>query len=212
MSEAKVMAHIKELFSTMNAEVEKMVQNSFSSDKATTDIMEYVSGRIASATRGYMSTLYSSLSAETLKEPIFQNVDNANAFYDLELDKKIVDSYKFDSKDSVVFQKGLDVREINRVYATAVAGVGTAAVGGILLGVLSGVVDIPVVGIIAGAIVAGLAGSGVTYYKIVPDINKQRFMEVVKSFMADLEEEMYKWVDGVVSYYDKQVAELKKTL
>ena len=77
----------------MNAEVEKMVQNSFSSDKATTDIMEYVSGRIASATRGYMSTLYSSLSAETLKEPIFQNVDNANAFYDLELDKKIVDSY-----------------------------------------------------------------------------------------------------------------------
>lgn len=212
MSEAKVMAHIKELFSTMNAEVEKMVQNSFSSDKATTDIMEYVSGRIASATRGYMSTLYSSLSAETLKEPIFQNVDNANAFYDLELDKKIVDSYKFDSKDSVVFQKGLDVREINRVYATAVAGVGTAAVGGILLGVLSGVVDIPVVGIIAGAIVAGLAGSGITYYKIVPDINKQRFMEVVKSFMADLEEEMYKWVDGVVSYYDKQVAELKKTL
>ena len=207
MSEAKVMAHIKELFSTMNAEVEKMVQNSFSSDKATTDIMEYVSGRIASATRGYMSTLYSSLSAETLKEPIFQNVDNANAFYDLELDKKIVDSYKFDSKASVVFQKGLDVREINRVYATAVAGVGTAAVGGILLGV-----DIPVVGIIAGAIVAGLAGSGVTYYKIVPDINKQRFMEVVKSFMADLEEEMYKWVDGVVSYYDKQVAELKKTL
>ena len=212
MSEAKVMAHIKELFSTMNAEVEKMVQNSFSSDKATTDIMEYVSGRIASATRGYMSTLYSSLSAETLKEPIFQNVDNANAFYDLELDKKIVDSYKFDSKDSVVFQKGLDVREINRVYATAVAGVGTAAVGGILLGVLSGVVDIPVVGIIAGASVAGLAGSGVTYYKIVPDLNKQRFMEVVKSFMADLEEEMYKWVDGVVSYYDKQVAELKKTL
>ena len=116
MSEAKVMAHIKELFSTMNAEVEKMVQNSFSSDKATTDIMEYVSGRIASATRGYMSTLYSSLSAETLKEPIFQNVDNANAFYDLELDKKIVDSYKFDSKDSVVFQKGLDVREINRKF------------------------------------------------------------------------------------------------
>ena len=208
MSEAKVKAHIKELFATMNAEVEKMVQNSFSSDKATTDIMEYVSGRIASATRGYMSTLYSSLSAETLKEPIFQNVDNANAFYDLELDKKIIDSYKFDSKDSVVFQKGLDVREINRVYATAAAGVGTAAVGGILLGVLSGVVDIPVVGIIAGAIVAGLAGSGVTYYKIVPDINKQRFMEVVKSFMADLEEEMYKWVDGVVSYYDKQVAEL----
>lgn len=212
MSEMKVKAHIKELFVTMNDEVTNMVQNSYSSEKATKDIMQYVSGKIASTSRGYMSTLYSALSDQTLREPIFQNVDNANKFFNLELDKKIVDAYKFDGKDSAVFEKGLSLHEINRVYASAAAGVGTAAVGGILLGVLSGAVDIPMVGIIAGAIVAGLIGCGVTYCKVVPDINKQRFIEAVKAFMADLEQEMYKWVDGVIEFYNKQVEELKKTL
>lgn len=212
MSEMKVKAHIKELFITMNDEVTNMVQNSYSSEKATKDIMQYVSGKIASTSRGYMSTLYSALSDQTLQEPIFQNVDNANKFFNLELDKKIVDAYKFDGKDSAVFEKGLSLHEINRVYASAAAGVGTATVGGILLGVLSGTVDIPVVGIIAGAIVAGLAGCGVTYCKVVPDINKKRFIEAVKAFMDDLEQEMYKWVDGVIEFYNKQVEELKKTL
>lgn len=212
MSEMKVKAHIKELFITMNDEVTNMVQNSYSSEKATKDIMQYVSGKIASTSRGYMSTLYSALSDQTLQEPIFQNVDNANKFFNLELDKKIVDAYKFDGKDSAVFENGLSLHEINRVYASAAAGVGTAAVGGILLGVLSGAVDIPMVVIIAGAIVAGLAGCGVTYCKVVPDINKQRFIEAVKAFMADLEQEMYKWVDGVIEFYNKQVEELKKTL
>lgn len=212
MSEMKVKAHIKELFITMNTEVERMVQNSYSSEKVTEDIMKYVSGKIASTCRGYMSTLYSSLSDETLKESIFQSVDNANKFFNLKLDKKIVDAYKFDDKDSAAFQKSLDIKEINRAYASAAAGVGTAAVGGILLGVLSGVVDMPVVGIIAGAIVAGLVGCGVTYYKVVPDINKQRFIEAMKVFMADLEQEMYKWVDGIIAFYHAQVDELKKTL
>lgn len=212
MSEMKVKAHIKELFVTMNDEVTNMVQNSYSSEKATKDIMQYVSGKIASTSRGYMSTLYSALSDQTLQEPIFQNVDNANKFFNLELDKKIVDAYKFDGKDSAVFEKGLSLYEINRVYASAAAGVGTATVGGILLGVLSGAVDIPMVGIIAGAIVAGLIGCGVTYCKVVPDINKQRFIEAVKAFTADLEQEMYKWVDGVIEFYNKQVEELKKTL
>ena len=37
-------------------------------------------------------------------------------------------------------------------------------------------------------------------------------MDAVKSFMAELEDEMFKWVDEVVAYYNKQVEELKKTL
>lgn len=212
MSEKKVKDCIKELFSTMNVEVEQTVQNSFSSEKATEDIVQYVSSKIAAASRGYMSTIYTTLSDETLKEPIFQNVSNSNKFFDLELDKKIVETYKFDGKDFPIFQDGLNVNEINRAYATAMAGVGTAAVGGILLGILSGAVDIPVIGIIAGAIIAGLVGSGVTYCRVVPDINRQRFLDVVKSFMADLEEEMYRWVDGVIAFYHVQVDELKKAL
>lgn len=212
MSVEKVSTHIKNLFTAMNDEVEQMVNTTFSLENTVTDIMEYVSKRLSSATNGYLSTLYSSLSGETLKESIFQSVKNANAFYDLELDEKIIECYKFDKKKSAAFQKGIEVHELNRANTTVAAGVGTAAVGGALLVGLSCTVDIPVGGIISGAIAVGLAGSGITYCKIVPDINKQRLMDAVKSFMAELEDEMYKWVDEVVAYYNKQVEELKKTL
>lgn len=211
MSDMVVKTYIKELFVTMNPEVSKMVNNSMSSEKATEDIMRYVSSKIASASRGYMSTIYSTLSDETLKEPIFQDFDHSNKFFDLELDKKIVEAYKFDVKDLPTFNKMFDVKEINRAYATAVTGAGTAAVGGVLLGVLSGLVNIPIIGIIAGAVVAGLVGSGVTYFKVVPDINRQRFLEATKVFMMNLENEMYCWVDGVIDFYNSKVEELKKT-
>lgn len=212
MSVEKVNTHIKNLFTTMDDEVEQMVNTTFSPEGTATEIIEYVSKRLSSATNGYISTLYSSLSKETLKEPAFQSAKNANAFYDLELDEKMIECCKFDRKNFAAVQKGIEVHELNKVYTTAVAGVGTAAVGGALLKALSCSIDIPVGAIISGAIVAGFVGSGITYCKIVPDINKQRLMEAAKSFMAELEKEMYKWVDGVVAYYNEQVDELKKTL
>ena len=212
MSVEKVNTHVKNLFTTMDDEVEQMVNTTFSPEATATEIMEYVSKRLSSATNGYISTLYSSLSSETLQEAAFQSAKNANAFYDLELDEKMIECCKFDRKKSKKKKKGIEVHELNRVNTTVAAGVGTAAVGGALLAGLSCVVDIPVGGIISGAIAVGLAGSGITYCKIVPDINKQRLMDAVKSFMAELEDEMFKWVDEVVAYYNKQVEELKKTL
>lgn len=192
----------------MNMETEKVVQNAYSLEKANQDIMRYVSGEIASASYGYLSTLYTTLSDETLKEPVFQDVYNSNKFFDLELDKKIVDTYKLDRKNSSFFQETLDVREVNRTCTSAATGVGTAVVGGALLAAI----DIPVIGIIAGAIIVGLAGGSVTYCKIIPDMNKQRLLEAVKPFMADLEKKMDKWVDEIVAFYYTQVDELKKSL
>ena len=208
MPDMIVKAYIKELFATMNPEVSKMVRNAFSSEKTTKDVRCYVSSKIAAASHGYMSTIYSTLSDKTLKEPIFQDLDHSNKFFDLELDMQIVDAYKLAVMDLLTFNKRFDVKEINRAYFTAMAGVGTAAVSGILL---SGLDDITVIGIVGGAIVAGLVGSGVAYFKVVPDINKQRFLEAAKVFMKKLENEMYRWVDDVIDFYNVKVEELKKT-
>ena len=211
MSDMIVKTYIKELFVTMNQEVSEMVSNSISSEKATEDIIRYVSSKLAAASYGYMSTIYSTLSDKTLKEPIFQDLDYANKFFDLELDKNILDTYKFTVTDSPALNKRLDIKEINRFYSTAVPGVGTAVCGGILLSALSSLVKIPTIGIVAGAIAVGLVGSGIAHFKVVPDINKQRFFEAAKVFMNNLENDMYHWVDGVIDFYNAKVEELKKT-
>lgn len=211
MSE-KVKDYIKNLFVDLKEEVTDIVRTSPSPTVATQRIMEFVSGKIAASSQGYMVDLYGELSKKTLSEEIFQDPANANKFYALNMRQKISDAYQFDVQDLRSYSTGVDFREINRVYASAGVAAGSAVVGGILMGVLSGVVDIPMVVIIAGAILAGVAGGGVTYVKVVPEKNKMNYLKAVAAFMVELEGELLNWVDEVVKFYNQKIAELKATL
>ena len=212
MSENKVKNHIKELFEELNTEVTNIVETIPDTDMATQHIMETVSGRVTAATEGYVFDLYSLLSKETLKEEIFQDAANANRFYELNLKKQIAEAYQFNIQSLKTYSTSLDFKEINRTYATAAAAVGTAAAGGILLGILHGLVHIPFAVVIAGAVLAGIGGGSVTYMKIVPEKNKEGFQTAVNRFMEDLEQELLNWVDDVVNFYNQKVAELKQSL
>lgn len=208
----KVKQYINDLFVELNEEVTDIVNSSSSPSMATQEIMEYVSVKIASSSKSYVVDLYSELSRNTLKEPIFEDAANANKFYELNLRKQIGDAYRFDVKDLEAYNAGIDFNEINRLYASAGAAVGSAAVGGILLGVISGVVKLPMVVIIAGAVLAGLTGGGVAYTKVIPEKNKSTYLMRVTEFMNELEDELLNWVDEVVKFYNRQVEDLKKTL
>lgn len=212
MSENKVKNHIKELFEELNTEVTNIVETIPGTDMATQHIMETVSGRVTAAIEGYVFDLYSLLSKETLKEEIFQDAANANRFYELNLKKQIAEAYQFNIQSLKAYSTSLDFKEINRTYATAAAAVGTAATGGILLGILHGLVHIPFAVVIAGAVLAGIGGGSVTYMKIVPEKNKEGFQTAVNRFMEDLEQELLNWVDDVVNFYNQKVAELKQSL
>ena len=211
MSE-NVKRHIGELFVEMNGEIASIIRTSPTSAIATRSIMEYVSSKIAATSQGYMADIYGELSKKTLSEKIFENPANANKFYELNIRQKISDAYQFDVKDLNAYNAGVDFKEINRAYASAGAAAGTAAVGGIILGALSGVVHIPMVVIIAGAVLAGLSAGGVTYTKVVPEKNKSNFKEAVDAFMNSLKMELLNWVDNVVKFYNQKVEELKATL
>jgi len=210
-SMSDVKRNIQLLFEEMNGEIESIVASSPTADMATQGILDYVPEKVAMAAEGYMIDLYKVLSTNTLNEPIFQSAANANKFYELQLRQKIATAYRFDVKDLQDYIEGKSFDEINTLYFTAIAGVGGAVVGGALLGLLSGVVvHIPVVGIIAGAIVAGLASAGI--YSGVSKTKKKDYRKAVQSFMADLENELMKWVDGVIDFYNSAVNELKATL
>lgn len=211
MSE-KVKIYIKNLFVEMKKEVADIVHTAPSSTIAIQGIMEYVSTKIAASSQGYMVDLYGELSRKTLREEPFNNSANANKFYELNMRQKISDAYKFDVQNLEAYSTGVDFREINSAYTTAGCAVGSTLVSGILLGALSGVVRIPIVVIIAGAILAGLGVGGVTYSKVVPKKNGYNFMKAVEAFMDELEDELLNWVDEVVKFYNQRIEELKATL
>lgn len=209
MSDTKENIHL--LFEEMNREVKSILIFSHTADQATNAILDYVPEKVATAAEGYMIDLYKVLSNQTLSETVFKEAANANKFYELQLRQKITTAYRFDVKDLQEYIKGKSFDEINSIYSTAIAGVGGALVSGVLLGVLSGTVDhIPVVGIIVGAILVGLASAGI--YNGASKIKKKDYCKAVQSFMADLEEELIKWVDSVIDFYNSKVEELKATL
>ena len=212
MSVNEVKKHIMELFKELNTEISKIVKTTSNTGMATQRIMELMSSRITAATEGYVFDLYSILSKETLKEEIFQDAANANRFYELNLKKQIPEAYQFNIRSLDTYSSGLDYNEINRTYATAAATVGSAAVGGILVGILRGLVEIPFAVVIAGAVLAGIGGGSVTYMKVVPEKNKINFQTAVNHFMQGLEQELLNWIDEVVDFYNLKVAELKRSL
>ena len=71
-------------------------------------------------------------------------------------------------------------------------------------------VHIPVVSIIASAIVVGLTHAGI--YSVVSKMKKKDYRKAVQSFIADLENELMKWIDNVINFYNSAVNELKATL
>lgn len=111
-----------------------------------------------------------------------REMSGRNTWYDLELKQKIYSAYQFDVRDLSAYQAGITSKEINVAYATAGAAVGGVAVGGILLGALSGVVHIPMVVIIAGAVLTGLGG-GYAACKTVPAKNAANYTDGALSFL-----------------------------
>jgi len=208
----KVKGYIKKLFVELDKDVTDIVHTSPSTNTATENIMGLVSSKIAAAAQGYMVDIYGELSKKTLNEELFKDPANANKFYDLDMRKRINDAYHFDIQSIKAYKDGIDFNEIKSVYAAAAAAVGSATLSGLLMGGLTGKISIPIVVIIAGALLIGIGGGTLTSTKIVPAINKKNYMIAVKKFMAELERELLLWVDGVVKFYNQKVDELKATL
>ena len=207
----KTKEYIDKMFLKINADVSKIIENSSNAEIATQQIMETVSNKITVAIQGYMIDIYSELSKVTLLEPIFQKPENANKFYGLNLRQKISQAYQFDIQDLRAYTEGISYKEIGKTYATAGAVVGSAAVGGILLGILSGTVHLPMVVVIAGAVVCGITGGKVADMKI-DNINRDRYKNTIMIFMRSLKDDLIKWVDDVIAFYNQEVSKLQGSL
>jgi hypothetical protein len=219
MSSAKVKEHIKKLFVEINEDVSEIIDASPDSEIATTNIIEYVSTKITAATGGYMADLYGALSKDTLNELIFHSAENANKFYELNLRQQIADAYRFDIQDLNSYSQGVNYKSITQSYMDALIKGGvvvvSAAVGAglaaLLRKMLWGVVKLPMVVVIAGAILCGGLGA-YAYGQTSPKKSKKKYASAVHTFLSHLETDLMDWVDEVERFYNQKVDELKKTL
>ena len=198
-------SQIQEMFVELKNKSEQIISESRTNKEATERIMRVVSGTISAEAEGYVVDIYAGLVKKIKEEDFFQDLDNLSAFYDLNLREELHEKYQFNIEDIDAYKKGIEYKEVNKLYTTAGIAAGTLAVGGILKYALSGVVGIPFALLIAGAVVAACAS-----YISIKSRNKSEYQRAVNTFLHDLEEDILDWVVDIEVYFDKKVRTLYK--
>lgn len=196
---------VHKMFSELVEKAKEITETSRTAQIATERISDMVSLRVSTESKGYIIDMYTSLVSRVKEDQFFKDSEHLNAFYRLNLRDKLNNKYHFDVKSSDTYKKEIEFKEINRFYATAGATVGTLSVGGILNFVISGLINIPIAIIIAGAVAAGVG----TYYK-VPEKNKKEYNRAVRKYLHDMENEILDWLIEVENYFDSQVRTIYK--
>ena len=202
-TELKKEIHI--MFQELAAKAKEITDTSRTSQMATERISKVVSSKVAAESEGYIVDMYTYLVAKIKEDEYFKDPEHLNAFYRLNLREELNNRYHFEVESLDSYKKGIEFKEVNKLYAAAGVAAGTLAVGGILKFAISGLICIPIAVIIAGAVIAGIA----TYFS-VPEKNKKKYNQAVNKFLNDMENEILDWLTEVENYFDSRVRSLYK--
>lgn len=202
-TELKKEIHI--MFQELAVKAKEITDTSRTSQMATERISKVVSSKVAAESEGYIVDMYTYLVAKIKEDEYFKDPEHLNAFYRLNLREELNNRYHFEVESLDSYKKGIEFKEVNKLYAAAGVAAGTLAVGGILKFAISGLICIPIAVIIAGAVIAGIA----TYFS-VPEKNKKKYNQAVNKFLNDMENEILDWLTEVENYFDSRVRSLYK--
>ncbi len=194
---------LHDLFAELQKRTMKIASEAKTNTEATERIMRVVSGTISSEAEGYMVDMYACLVEKIKNEEFFQNPENMNAFYRLNLREDLNEKYQFNIESIDAYKRGIEYKEVNQLYVAAGVAAGTLALGGILKFALSSSIGIPFPIIIAGALVAACAA-----YFAIPTKNRKDYKKAVDKFLHDLENDILDWFVEVEVYFDRQVRNL----
>ena len=194
---------LHDLFAELQKRTMKIASEAKTNTEATERIMRVVSGTISSEAEGYMVDMYACLVEKIKNEEFFQNPENMNAFYRLNLREDLNEKYQFNIESIDAYKRGIEYKEVNQLYVAAGAAAGTLALGEILKFALSSSIGIPSPIIIAGALVAACAA-----YFAIPTKNRKDYKKAVDKFLHDLKNDILDWFVEVEVYFDRQVRNL----
>lgn len=196
---------VHKMFSELAEKAKGITETSRTAQIATERISDVVASRVSAESEGYIVDMYTCLVTKIKEDDYFKDSEHLNAFYRLNLREELNKKYHFEVESLDAYKKGIEFKEVNRLYAVAGAAAGTLAVGGILKFAISGIINIPIAVIIAGAVSVGVAA-----YFAVPVKNKKGYIRAVGKYLNDMENEILDWLTEVESYFDSQVRTIYK--
>lgn len=200
MQDESIKQDICDFFQKLTEEVREIVIQAPTLQMANEQIASQVGINVANACEGYVNDLYYDLTKQVKKDDFFQDINHLNAFYDLNLKKKIREKYHFEvNADDLK----IDAQKVNTIYQGLGAAAGTMAVGGILKYALASMVTVPVWLVVAASLLSGFGT-----YQMKTRENREAYLKALDDFLAKLENEVIDWLTDIENYYHKQVQSL----
>lgn len=200
MQDKLVQQDVHDFFQKLTDDVHEIILQAPTLQIANEQIASKVGINVANACEGYANDLYYDLTKQVKKEDFFQDVNHLNAFYDLNLKKKIREKYHFEVNAN---ELKMDPQKANTIYQGLGAAAGTMAVGGILKYALASMVTVPVWLVVAASLL-----SGVGTYQMKTRENREAYLNAIDAFLANLEREVLDWLTDIENYYHQQVQSL----
>lgn len=188
------------MFSELFEKVKDIVDTSCNTKIATERIRNLVASKVATECEGYVVDMYAFLVERIKKDRYFQNHENLNAFYKLNLREELNKKYGFDITLLKCYKQGIVFKETNRVYATTCSTLGTFAFGTVSRYVLLGSINIPFSLIVVGAMTAGI-----TTYVSVPKKNRKELCRIISIYLSDMEKEILDWLLDIERFFDSKI-------
>ncbi|WP_341302433.1 hypothetical protein MHB44_08815 [Lysinibacillus sp. FSL H8-0500] len=170
-------------------------------------IVDTVSSEVVMRSKTLITDMYAQMSKNTMSSNIFDDAERRSQFYEANIRRDILSKYQFDIATINAFQSGIQYKELHCLYSSLAVVAGTTAIGGVLKYALATTVKVPIVAIIAGAVVAFC----ITYLKIIPNKNKANFRKATEDFLYELKKEFIKWFDEIEVYYNDRIQGLVST-
>ena len=200
----KLINKVEVVFKRLDNDAQEIIKTSPTFSLASERIMNMISSELTTECEGYIYDLYFMLTDHIKREKYFQDPAHLNAFYRLKLREELNEKYHFEVNSINAYKKGIDFKEIDRLYSSVGVAAGTLAVGGILKYAISSVITVPFSVLIAGAATTAFS----TYYKVIPRKNNENFMAAVQAFLNELKKEIINWLNDIEDYFNKRVKSL----
>lgn len=206
-----IKSKIDKMFSDLRNEIQRSVDESFSSNDAVNTICDYVKSEMESRSKTMLSDMLFELNDSVLQTSFFaDNIAGQNAFLAHNLRQEVLSKYQFTTTTTINYQEASRVVEAVKIGSGVLVVGGVCEIGIVLIGGLSISSLVP---ISVGMLFALALGSAVAdYFLIEPNRNKKKFFLAIDEYFSEAKEQYVNWFDEIENYFNKRVDKIKQTI
>ncbi|MBY7856376.1 hypothetical protein ACOSZP_08880 [Vibrio fluvialis] len=206
-----IKSKIDKMFSDLRNEIQRSVDESFSSNDAVNTICDYVRSEMESRSKTMLSDMLFELNDSVLQTSFFaDNIAGQNAFLAHNLRQEVLSKYQFTTTTTINYQEASRVVEAVKIGSGVLVVGGVCEIGIVLIGGLSISSLVP---ISVGMLFALALGSAVAdYFLIEPNRNKKKFFLAIDEYFSEAKEQYVNWFDEIENYFNKRVDKIKQTI